>query len=327
MLSHHSTHQIKETSLRIRKLLEQKGCKGLFLVTDRKVEPLITDFLPEVPRFVVEPGEESKTIASAERIWKFLIENGAIRRSVVVNVGGGMVSDLGGFAAATFKRGIGCINVPTTLLAAVDAAIGGKTGVNFAGLKNEIGVFALPLGVFPLTCLFSSLPENEWLSGTGEAIKTGLLDSPELFEMTISEDFIVKRDPDIVKEVVKRCEQFKTRIVTEDFKEGGKRKILNLGHTAGHALEEWKMAHGESLPHGIAVAHGLKFALEKSSREVGFPKGILEKYNKVLDKYFPPLDMTDSQLEEAWRFMAHDKKNVEPGKIFWILMKNIGQPV
>ena len=150
-----------------------------------------------------------------------------------------MVSDLGGFAAATFKRGIGCINIATTLLAAVDAAIGGKTGINFAGLKNEIGAFALPLGVTALTTLFRHLPEDEWLSGAGEAIKTALLDSEDLFELATSEAFLLRREPEVTATVTERCSAFKSSIVEKDFREAGLRKILNLGHTAGHAIESW----------------------------------------------------------------------------------------
>lgn len=299
----------------------------LFVITDSNVAPLVGSLLSDNPRLVVEAGEESKSVAGVEKVWRFLVDQGALRRSVIVNIGGGMVSDLGGFAAATFKRGIGCINLPTTLLAAVDAAIGGKTGINFAGLKNEVGAFALPLGVFPLTSLFGSLPEDEWLSGAGEAVKTGLLDSEELFELATSEDFLVRREPAIVDEVVARCAAFKNAVVEKDFKEGGLRKILNLGHTAGHAIEAWKMARGEHFPHGIAVAHGLRLALEKSCVEAGCSRELLERYSAVLERFFPPLGMSDADWREASAFMAHDKKNVEKGNPAWVLLRAVGEPV
>lgn len=300
------------------------GGDRVFVLTDSNVSSLTEDLLPDCPRLVVEAGEESKSLAGAENVWQFLVDGGALRRSVLVNIGGGMVSDLGGFAAATFKRGIGCINIPTTLLAAVDAAIGGKTGIDFAGLKNEVGAFALPLGVFPLTSLFQSLPEEEWLSGAGEAVKTALLDSEELFELATSEDFLLKREPAIVEEVVRRCAEFKNKVVAEDFREGGRRKILNLGHTAGHAIEAWKLAKGTPMPHGIAVAHGLRFALERSVKEAGLDPEVLERYTAVLNRFFPPLDMTAQDLEEAAEYMNHDKKNVEAGKPSWVLLKGIG---
>ena len=299
----------------------------ILVLTDSNVDSLTADLFAETPRLVVEAGEGSKTIAGAERVWRFLIDEKAVRHTVLVNIGGGMISDLGGFAAATFKRGIGCINLPTTLLAAVDAAIGGKTGINFGGLKNEVGAFALPLGVFPLTSLFGMLPEDEWLSGVGEAIKTGMLDSERLFELTTSEAFIVERNPEVVREVVEKCAAFKNRIVHEDFREGGKRKILNLGHTAGHAIESWKLAHGTPMPHGVAVAHGLRFTLERSCRLAGCDPELLARYDKILEKYCPPLDMTESELEEARAYMAHDKKNIEAGRPSWVLLRAISQPV
>ena len=327
MLSHHGKSQIEEIESSIKALCRENDKDKILMLTDSNVEKLIGEFLPDSPKMKVPAGERSKSIEMTRKIWQFLIDKNAIRRSVLVNVGGGMVSDLGGFAAATYKRGISCINVPTTLLAAVDASIGGKTGINFDGLKNEVGVFAMPLGVFPLTSLFEYLPENEWLSGVGEAIKTGLLDSMELFEMTISEDFIEHRKQHVVDEVVRRCEMFKNRIVEEDFKEGGKRKILNLGHTAAHAIEEWKMAHGETIPHGIAVAHGLRIALEKSCKEIGFPEKIYSQYLKVLERYFPPLNMTEAQMAEAEKYMLHDKKNRVFGVPSWVLLRNVGEPV
>ena len=311
----------------VRELCARHNADKLLVLTDSNVDPLTAGLFAGAPRLVVEAGEKSKSPAGAERVWRFLIDNGAVRRSVLVNIGGGMVSDLGGFTAATFKRGIGCVNLPTTLLAAVDAAIGGKTGINFAGLKNEVGAFALPLGVFPLISLFGSLSEDEWLSGVGETIKTGLLDSEDLFRLATSEAFIVRREPDVVREVVERCEAFKNRIVEEDFREGGRRKILNLGHTAGHAIESWKMAHGTPMPHGIAVAHGLRFTLEKSCELAGCDPALLTRYNEILEKYFPPLDMCDNQLEEAWTYMAHDKKNTTSGQPSWVLLRSISNPL
>lgn len=303
------------------------GADRIFLLTDTHVGRLIGDFLPDAPRLAVEAGEGSKSVAGLEKVWRFLIEEGALRRSVLVNVGGGMVTDLGGFAAATFKRGIGCVNVPTTLLAAVDAAIGGKTGINYAGLKNEVGAFSLPLAVFPLTSLFGTLPEEEWLSGVGEAIKTGLLCSEELFDMTVSEEFIVKREPKIVAEVVRRCAEFKQSVVESDFREGGRRKILNLGHTMGHAIESWMMEHRGGVPHGVAVAYGLRHTLEKSVREAGLDVGVLRRYEAVLLKFFPPLQMNERELAEAAEYMAHDKKNVVAGKPAWLLLEAIGNPM
>lgn len=319
--------QFRIVEAQIARLCAERNADRVFVLTDSNVAPLVGGFLADSPRLAVAPGEGSKSVDGLETVWRFLEEEGALRRSVLVNVGGGMVSDLGGFAAATFKRGIGCINVPTTLLAAVDAAIGGKTGINFAGLKNEVGAFSMPWGVFPLTSLFGSLPEEEWLSGAGEAIKTGLLSSKELFALAISDDFLVRRDPETVDKVVSLCAAFKSAVVEEDFREGGRRKILNLGHTAGHAIEAWKMAHGVPMAHGVAVAHGLLFALRRSRQLAGLPAEVVEDYEMVLRRRFPKLDMTDAQLQEAWEYMAHDKKNTVAGQPAWVLLADIGKAV
>lgn len=316
---------IKRIEKEIRQLGRERGADRLFVLTDSNVVPLISNFLPDCPRLAVDAGEESKSLDGAVKVWNFLEREGALRRSALVNVGGGMVSDLGGFAASAFKRGIGTINVPTTLLAAVDAAIGGKTGVNFRGLKNEIGSFHLPWGVFPLTSLFRFLPENEWLSGVGEAIKTGLLHSRELFDLATSEDFIIGRDAAVVEKVVALCQDFKMRIVAQDFKDRGVRRILNLGHTAGHALEALRMGNGDPIPHGVAVAHGLRFALERSVAETGFPAQILAEYETVLSRYFPALNLDVEDLREMERLMRRDKKNCTAGQISWVLLRDIGR--
>lgn len=318
---------LREVEARIEALCRDGGKDRRFVVTDTNVAPLVEGFLADAPRIVVEAGESHKSIESAARIWQFLVDGGALRNSVVVNVGGGMVSDLGGFAAATFMRGIGYINVPTTLLAAVDASVGGKTGVNFAGLKNEVGAFALPMAVFPLLSLFDSLPEDEWLSGVGEALKTGLLDSEELFRLASSEDFIVRREPSVVEKVVSRCIAFKESVVERDFREGGLRKILNLGHTAGHAIESLMLSRGCPVPHGVAVAYGLETALEKSVTEAGLDPSVLEDYRTVLRRYFPPLSLPESASTDLEALMARDKKNRKFGNPAWVLLRSIGHPL
>lgn len=299
----------------------------IFILTDSNVEPLTADMFAGAPRLVVPAGEGAKSLAGAESVWRFLVGEGALRRSALVNIGGGMVCDLGGFAASTFMRGIPHINLPTTLLAAVDAAVGGKTGINFAGLKNEIGTFAMPLGVFPLTSLFGSLPEDEWLSGVGEALKTGFLAGEQLFSLASSADFIVRRDPAVVREVVERCAAFKSRIVEEDFREKGRRRILNLGHTWGHALESHLMAQGRPVPHGIAVAYGILEVLRFGVGTVGTPAGLVERYETLLRLYFPEIQLDRDDRESIEALMLRDKKNRTAGVVSRVLLKDIGQPV
>lgn len=298
---------------RVRKIA---GDRALYVLTDTNVDRLTRTLLSDCPRLVVEAGESCKSLDGAMEVWEFLEKNGAVRNSILINVGGGMVSDLGGFAASTFKRGIGCINLPTTLLAAVDAAIGGKTGINFMGLKNEIGTCALPLAVMPLMSLFRYLPEEEWLSGVGEAIKTGMLAGDELYRLATSRSFIQDRESEVVKKVVETCAEFKQKVVAEDFKEKGKRRILNIGHTWGHALEAWMMARGKSVPHGIAVAYGLLETLKKSGLAT-------DAYQEILNKYFPALDITEKDREEISRYMAYDKKNNKIGEPNWVLLNRV----
>lgn len=319
--------QFEEIEGRIRSVCEERRITSLFVLTDANVNLLTDGFLPGVSRCVVAPGERSKTIEGASEVWNFLVSRKATRSSALVCVGGGMVTDLGGFAASTFKRGICCVNVPTTLLGAIDAAIGGKTGINFEGLKNEIGTFAVPAAVLPLTSLFDRLPEHEWLSGVGEALKTALLDSEELFGMASSEAFILKREPRIVAEVVGRCAAFKERIVNEDFREQGVRKILNLGHTAGHAIEALMMKRGTPVPHGIAVAYGLERSLSLSAAMLGLDGRLLDRYREILEKYFPKLRLEEKDGKELEEFMARDKKNRKAGVPAWVLLKKIGEPV
>ncbi|MCH5215059.1 MAG: 3-dehydroquinate synthase [Muribaculaceae bacterium] len=319
--------QAAEIEARIATLAAEADLRSAFILTDANVAPLIDTFMPETERLVVPAGEESKSLDGARKVWDFLEQKGARRNSVLINVGGGMISDLGGFAASTFKRGIRCINLPTTLLAAVDAAIGGKTGINYAGLKNEIGTFSLPLAVLPFTSLFESLPEAEWLSGVGEAIKTGLLAGSPLYELATGEEFIVKRNPEVVEKVVTLCAQFKQKIVEQDFKEGGLRRILNLGHTAGHAIESLMMAKGTPVPHGVAVAYGLLETLEKSHRELGTDIQLLEDYRRLLHRYFPPISLSESDRTEMKRLMSHDKKNLSSIAVSWVLLRSLGHPI
>ena len=320
-------NSFREVEEKLERICRESGADRMFVLTDSNVDLLTKDFMNGCPRLIVEAGEGTKSIEGALKVWHFLEDKGAVRRSMLVNLGGGMVSDLGGFAASTFKRGIKCINVPTTLLAAVDAAIGGKTGINFAGLKNEIGTFSMPVAVMPLVSLFSSLSKDEWLSGVGEAIKTGLLDSEELFELATSEAFVIDRDPAVVMEVVDRCALFKQRIVERDFREGNLRKILNLGHTAGHAIESMRMEQGKPVPHGIAVAHGISFALDRSRKLPDADLSLMERYRKVLEKYFPALELTESDIAMMDQLMKHDKKNVSEGRPAWVLLRRIGEPI
>lgn len=317
------TRQFRELEREVREIASAGGADRLFVITDTVVNPLSEGFLPEGARIVVEAGERHKTLESVVGIWEALSRGGATRRSMIVNVGGGMVSDLGGFAAATFKRGIPYVNVPTTLLAAVDAAIGGKTGFDFLGLKNEIGAFRVPEATLPLTSLFRFLPKEEWLSGAGEALKTAILAGGDLLDVVASPEFMVERNPGVVDEVVARCAAFKKAVVDEDFREAGRRKILNFGHTYGHALESRMLEKGTPVPHGIAVAYGLEYALRLSVKHQGKGEDLLKRMHEILRDYFPPVTVDDSDLDRIRELMGHDKKNREAGRPEFVLLGDI----
>lgn len=299
----------------------------VYVVTDSNVLPLIGGILPATPRIVVPAGEQSKSLSTVAYVWEELVKGGATRRSVIVNVGGGMVTDLGGFAAATFKRGIRYINVPTTILGAVDAAVGGKTGIDFMGLKNEIGAFALPLATCPAYGLMRYLPEQEWLSGYGEILKTALLDVRLPWGDVLDAESL-HADDTLLGKIIAGCVAFKEEVVASDPKERGLRKILNLGHTAGHAFESLALKKGSPVPHGVAVAHGLLVTLIASRLAglltPGSDGGLLQQYAAALRENFPRLPIGCGDRPELLSLMLHDKKNAGDGKINFVLLAGRG---
>ncbi len=305
--------------------------KSLFLLTDRNVATYVLPLLEgseavrHAERLIIDPGEESKSPATLIRIWEWLSEKGATRKSLMINLGGGMITDLGGFAAATFKRGMEFVNIPTTLLGAVDAASGGKTGCNLGGLKNEVGVFAPPADVVISSLPFATLPRQELLSGMGEMLKTGLIASAPLYRrMLRPSDFL--ENPVVLEPLVKDCVAIKTRITRQDPREAGLRKILNFGHTAGHALESLMLRRGEPVPHGIAVAHGLLVEMILSHMLLGFPSRELYPMAELLKDYFLGVRFSCKDTGTLLELMSHDKKNPDRKRISVTLLKDIGQP-
>jgi len=221
--------------------------------------------LEDVPRFTVPAGEASKSFAELERVLGFLADAGLDRTSCLVTLGGGVVTDLGGLAAALFKRGIDVVHAPTTLLAQVDASVGGKTAVNIEAGKNLAGTFHQPRAVFCDVATLTTLDDTEWKSGLGEVVKTALVDGQELVNciQLFASALACRRAPE-VEETVAKCIETKARIVASDPTEEGPRRALNLGHTFAHAIEH-AAGYGK-IPHGIAVAHGIQLALRASER-------------------------------------------------------------
>lgn len=311
-------------------ILESKNYDKFFLLTDSKVYDIYGKFIEDVLKsynvktIVIPEGDDNKSLDSVTRIWQFLMENGASRHSCIVNFGGGMITDLGGFAASTFKRGIDFVNIPTTLLAMVDASAGGKTGINFQNLKNEIGVFSNAVSVIIHCGFIRSLDHSQILSGYAEMLKHSLIDSEEMWAKIIIfnfEDFTSPVFFDIIKESV----QVKERIVNEDPHEGGKRKILNLGHTFGHAFETLSHRQNKPIPHGYAVAYGLICELYLSCIKLSFPTDKMRKTVNFIHENYGCPQITCNDYDELLEIMTHDKKN-NNDIINFALLNDFGKP-
>ena len=262
-----------------------------------------------------------KTLDSLVHVWEELGKGRATRKSLLINIGGGMVTDLGGFAASTFKRGINYINIPTTLLSMVDASVGGKTGINFMGLKNEIGVFNNARTVILDTHFLKTLDAENILSGYAEMLKHGLISNEEMWAELMNFDL---EQPDLGKlsGMVARSVAVKERIVTEDPTEKGIRKALNLGHTAGHAFESLALQRKPVL-HGYAVAWGLVCELYLSCVKTGFPTDKMRQTVSFIKEHYGKMDITCDDYPTLLELMTHDKKNVA-GVINFTLLGGIG---
>ncbi len=270
----------------------------------------------------IPAGDVNKTLDTLSHVWQELESCGATRRSLLVNLGGGVVTDLGGMAAAAFKRGMHFVNVPTTLLAAVDASVGGKTGVNFMGLKNEIGVFAMPDAVIVSTTFFDTLPQQELKSGFAEVLKHAILCSRDEFQQLLHID-LSHIEKDQLLERLQASVKIKEDIVAQDPTEQGIRKALNLGHTVGHALESWAMENDKSVPHGYAVAWGLVAEVVLSHMKLGFPSGDLYSLAHFVRENYGAPAITCDHYDRLIDLMRHDKKSLD-GEINCTLLKQCG---
>lgn len=299
---------------------------GVFAITDSNVATLFNPGEMGIDRCIVIPaGEPSKSLSEVQNIWTQLVESGATRRSLIVNIGGGMITDIGGFAASTFKRGLRFVNIPTTILGAVDAAVGGKTGIDFLELKNEIGVFSTADAVIISPLWFDSLPQNEILSGYGEMLKHALLSGQETLNPLLSHA-PGRIPPAGMLPLLQQSVAVKERIVSADPHEQGIRKTLNLGHTAGHAFESLAMQLRHPIPHGIAVAWGLVTDLVLSSMLHHFPGDDLHLFAQYVAANFPAPYFECSHYDRLISLMAHDKKNDRSGQINFTLLRAPGNP-
>ena len=299
----------------------------LFLLCDETTRQLCLPLIKDIPALAtampitIGATDTHKTLQTLADVWTALGQGGGTRHSLLVNLGGGMVTDLGGFAASTFKRGIAYINIPTTLLSMVDASVGGKTGINFNGLKNEVGVFSQPRSVIIDTNFLRTLDHPNILSGYAEMLKHGLISTTEHFAALLRFDLDAIDYP-LLGRMVGDSVAVKERIVTEDPLEHGIRKALNLGHTVGHALESWALSRQPVL-HGYAVAWGLVCELYLSCLKTGFPTDRLRQTSQFVRTHYGIPSITCDDYPQLLAFMTHDKKNTA-GTINFTLLGGIG---
>jgi 3-dehydroquinate synthase len=274
--------------------------------------------LKEIPA-----GESFKNIETVQKIWQKLTDLGADRRSLLINLGGGVLTDMGGFVALTFKRGMKFINIPTTLLGMVDAAIGGKTGIDFNSLKNQIGIIAPPEMVLIDPEYLKTLSSREFLSGMAEVFKYGLIADETLWNNLIQFDGN-HLDPHLIFTAA----EIKKNVVLQDPFENGIRKSLNFGHTLGHAIETYFMSKSEEsrLLHGEAIAVGMIMAVHLSTEILGFSLQITHEIKRVLLQYFKPIRLNESDIKSVLELLIHDKKNFK-NQINFVLLRDFGDVV
>ncbi|HEX3052453.1 MAG TPA: 3-dehydroquinate synthase [Aggregatilineaceae bacterium] len=291
------------------------------VVTNTTLAPLYGEALaarlPNSFLIPVPDGEEFKTLDTVNMIYANLLEGGADRSSVVICLGGGVIGDMAGFAAATYMRGVSFIQAPTSLLAMVDASIGGKVGVDLPQGKNLVGAFKDPLAVFADTATLHTLPDVEKRCGLAEALKSALVGDPALF------DQLVERGPEPLVDTIERAAAVKVKIVSEDRLEKGTRAFLNLGHTFGHALE---LVSNYTWRHGEAVALGLAAAVRLSAYRKLCDSGLVETVELALMELNLPVHYRDFAPATLWEAMVYDKK-WHGGTAKFVLMQSIGEPV
>jgi len=311
------------------KWIENYTPEKVFLATEETVNDLwiskSEDFLKSnsIKKVVIPAGEKNKKIESVAKIWEFLSKNGGDRKSLLINIGGGMLTDLAGFAATTFKRGIDFLNVPTTLLSQVDASVGGKTGINFGGFKNEIGTFKEPVAVIINTDFLKTIDSENFISGFAEMIKHGLINSPKHLE-ELEKYNLENIDYDHLQEIISHSVQVKEYFVANDPTEKNIRKALNFGHTIGHAFESYAWKQNRPIQHGYAVAYGMIAELFLSVQYCKFPLKDFEHLTNWLINMYGKFQIKENDFDSLFELMTHDKKN-EAGRINFTLLSEIGK--
>ncbi|GAB2769345.1 3-dehydroquinate synthase [Salinimicrobium soli] len=312
--------------------LKNNSFSKIFILVDTNththcLSPFLQRLETEVTLEVIEmeAGEEHKNLETCNGIWKTLSELGGDRKSLLINLGGGVVTDLGGFVAATFKRGISFVHFPTTLLAMVDAAVGGKNGINLDGLKNQIGTIRPPEMVVADISFLTTLPSAEMRSGLAEMLKHGLIrDEAYWNSLQNLQDLNLSH----LEALIRRSVEIKEEIVRQDPEEKHLRKSLNYGHTLGHAIETYFLETPEKtkLLHGEAVAAGMVLATYLSNKTESFPEAKMQEIRKAILAMYGKVDFLEEDQKKIIELLKFDKKN-EGGKINFVLLRKIGEPV
>lgn len=308
------------------KFVEKGNYSRFFILTDENTGkhclPLLKEKFGSDATFdiiEINAGEESKDIDFCIGVWKMLIDFGADRQSLLINLGGGVISDLGGFAASTFKRGIDFVHVPTTLLSQVDASVGGKTGIDINSIKNIIGTFTQPKAVFIEYSFIETLPARQILSGLAEMLKHGLIADASYWELLKNSD-LTKPSADLIYLSI----AIKNKVVIEDPLEKGIRKALNFGHTIGHAVETYSLLNDENpLSHGEAIAIGMMCEAYISHKKTGLSSAELTEITEVFGNLYPRYMLRAAYNDALYQLMLKDKKN-QNGKINCTLLSAIG---
>ena len=301
---------------------------SVFIIADENsneqcVPALLAQLATEIAIEIIEiePGEALKNITTCSEIWSILAELRADRKSVIINVGGGVITDMGGFIAATFKRGIDFINVPTTLLAMVDASIGGKNGVDLGALKNQIGTIVNPKMVLIYTPFLTTLTEVQMRSGFAEMLKHGLISDASYWKKCADYN---KIDFEKLDQLIHRSIEIKNEVVTIDPTEIGIRKMLNFGHTLGHAIESHFLDTDKMLLHGEAIAIGMILEAYLSKKQLLLSAQEYLEIKKIIKEFYKFVDFTINDIDLIIKLLIHDKKN-EYGKVQFVLLDGIGQ--
>jgi len=310
------------------KFVTSRAYSQILVLVDRNTNdhclPILQSALSEITDYdiiEIDPGEENKNIDFCIGVWKTMLDFGADRKALMINLGGGVVTDMGGFAASTFKRGIDFIQIPTTLLSQVDASVGGKTGIDLDHIKNIIGTFTQPQAVFISGKFLETLDDRQMRSGFAEIIKHGLIRDKELFFCV--KDIDLSSDP--LDDIIFRSVEIKNEVITQDPTESGLRKILNFGHTVGHAVEAYSLIHDENpLLHGEAIALGMICEAYIAHKINGLSAEDLTQVVASFDSRFERYTFTEEIYPELIALMQNDKKN-DGKKLGFALLSEIGK--